>query len=58
MPGSALLNGAALKTTKNGDFISIKDLKGRWAVKVSGNWRLTFEFKDRNAFNVNIEDYH
>lgn len=32
--------------------------KGRWAVKVSGNWRLTFEFEDRNAFNVNIEDYH
>ena len=32
--------------------------KGRWAVKVSGNWRLTFEFEDQNAFNVNIEDYH
>lgn len=32
--------------------------KGHWAVKVSGNWRLTFEFEDRNAFNVNIEDYH
>jgi toxin HigB-1 len=32
--------------------------KGRWAVKVSGNWRLTFEFKDGDAFNVDIEDYH
>ena len=32
--------------------------KGRWAVKVSGNWRVTFEFKDGDAFNVNIEDYH
>jgi len=32
--------------------------KGRWAVKVSGNWRLTFEFKDGDAFNINIEDYH
>lgn len=32
--------------------------KGRWAIKVSGNWRLTFEFKDGDACNVNIEDYH
>jgi proteic killer suppression protein len=32
--------------------------KGRWAIKVSGNWRLTFEFKDGDALNVNIEDYH
>ncbi|MGD1153656.1 MAG: type II toxin-antitoxin system RelE/ParE family toxin [Syntrophales bacterium] len=32
--------------------------KGRWAIKVSGNWRLTFEFKDGDAFSVDIEDYH
>ena len=32
--------------------------KGRWAIKVSGNWRLTFEFKDGDALNVDIEDYH
>ena len=32
--------------------------KGRWAIKVSGNWRLTFEFKDGDALNINIEDYH
>ena len=32
--------------------------KGRWAIKVSGNWRLTFEFKGGDAFNVDIEDYH
>jgi proteic killer suppression protein len=32
--------------------------KGRWAIKVSGNWRLTFEFRDGDAFNVDIEDYH
>ena len=30
--------------------------KGRWAIKVSGNWRLTFEFKDGDALNVDIED--
>ncbi|MCX5820282.1 MAG: type II toxin-antitoxin system RelE/ParE family toxin [Deltaproteobacteria bacterium] len=32
--------------------------KGRWAIKVSGNWRLTFEFKDGDALNVDVEDYH
>ncbi len=32
--------------------------KGRWAIKVSGNWRLTFDFKDGDARNVVVEDYH
>ena len=32
--------------------------KGRWAIKISGNWRLTFEFKDGDAFNLDVEDYH
>jgi proteic killer suppression protein len=32
--------------------------KGRWAIKVSDNWRLTFEFKDGDALNINVEDYH
>ena len=32
--------------------------KGRWSIKVSGNWRLTFEFKDGDALNVAVEDYH
>jgi proteic killer suppression protein len=30
----------------------------RWSIKVSGNWRLTFEFKNGDALNVSIEDYH
>jgi proteic killer suppression protein len=32
--------------------------EGRWSIKVSGNWRLTFEFKDGDALNVAVEDYH
>ena len=32
--------------------------KGRWSILVSGNWRLTFEFKDGNAYVLNYEDYH
>jgi toxin HigB-1 len=29
-----------------------------WAVKVSGNWRVIFQFKDGDAFKVNYLDYH
>lgn len=32
--------------------------KGEWAVSVSGNWRITFEFRDGNAHSLNYEDYH
>ena len=34
------------------------ELRGRWAVSVNGNWRLTFEFKDGNAYVLDYEDYH
>lgn len=30
----------------------------RWAVSVSGNWRVTFRFVDEKAYEVNYEDYH
>lgn len=28
------------------------------AIWVSGNWRLTFEFRDGNAYVLDYEDYH
>ena len=31
---------------------------GLWAVNVSGNWRIVFEFVSGNAHVVNYEDYH
>jgi len=34
------------------------DRKGQWAVWVSGNWRLVFEFDGENAANVELIDYH
>ena len=34
------------------------EMKGRWSISVNGNWRLTFEFKDGNAYVLNYEDYH
>ena len=33
-------------------------LRGRWSVTVNGNWRLTFEFQDGNAYILDYEDYH
>jgi toxin HigB-1 len=32
--------------------------KGIWAVKVSGNWRITFKFDGLDAIDINYEDYH
>lgn len=34
------------------------DRKGRWAVSVSGNWRITFAFADGEAADIDLEDYH
>ncbi len=36
----------------------IGDRKGRWSVKVSGNWRVTFKFVIEDAADVDYEDYH
>jgi proteic killer suppression protein len=37
-------------------------LKGRgarrWSITVNGNWRMTFEFREGNAFVLDYEDYH
>ena len=32
--------------------------KNRWSIWVSGNWRLTFEFKDGDVHILDYEDYH
>lgn len=32
--------------------------RGTYAVRVSGNWRLTFRFDGGDAIDVNLEDYH
>ena len=34
------------------------DLAGRWSISVTGNWRVTFEFREGNAFVLDYEDYH
>ncbi|OOC48216.1 MULTISPECIES: type II toxin-antitoxin system RelE/ParE family toxin [Thioalkalivibrio] len=32
--------------------------QGRWTIRVSGNWRLTFEHRDGNVHVLDYEDYH
>lgn len=32
--------------------------RGRWSVRVSGNWRVTFRFDGPDAVEVDYEDYH
>lgn len=32
--------------------------RGRWAVSVSGNWRITFGFIEKDSDAVDYEDYH
>ncbi|WP_375320596.1 type II toxin-antitoxin system RelE/ParE family toxin [Aliivibrio logei] len=34
------------------------DRGGIWSITVNGNWRVTFEFIDGNAYILNYEDYH
>ena len=35
-----------------------RDLAGHWAVRVDGNWRLTFTFDGEDAILVDYQDYH
>lgn len=32
--------------------------RGQWAVSVSGNWRVVFEFDGPDATEVDLVDYH
>ena len=34
------------------------DRRGQWAMTINGPWRLVFRFKDGNAEDVEIVDYH
>lgn len=42
--------------------LALHQLKGNrkeiWAVKVSGNWRITFKIQNGDVLDVNYEDYH
>ncbi len=56
------LNASSQPLDMNLPGLSLHQLTGdrsdTWSVKVSGNWRVTFQMNGENAENVNYEDYH
>jgi toxin HigB-1 len=34
------------------------DRKGQWSIRINGQWRICFSWKDGSAFDVEIADYH
>lgn len=34
------------------------NMKGYWAVSVSGNWRLIFRFEEKAVHDLDLIDYH
>ena len=56
------LNVSALPKDMNLPGLRLHELqgvrRGMWSVSVSGNWRVTFRFVDKDVSDVNYEDYH
>ena len=57
-----ILESAIHKEDLNRPGFNLHKLKGeyknRYAISVSGNWRLTFEFRDGDVYVLDYEDYH
>jgi proteic killer suppression protein len=34
------------------------DRRKQWAISVNARWRICFEFRDGDAYDVEITDYH
>ena len=58
----AALNTATVISDMDIPDYRLHKLKGArktvWSISVSGNWRITFNYEDGNAYIVNYEDYH
>ncbi|MCZ6473783.1 MAG: type II toxin-antitoxin system RelE/ParE family toxin [SAR324 cluster bacterium] len=56
------LEAAEIITDLNAPEFRLHELKGRqkgrWSIKVSGAWRITFEFREGLAISINYEQYH
>jgi len=50
-PGDLMVPGFSTHQLKG-------DRKGTWAVGISRNWRVTFQFNGIHATGANLEDYH
>jgi proteic killer suppression protein len=57
-----LLNAATSPDDMRLPGLFLRSLSGKradiWSVRVSGNWRITFRFTDKDAEIVDYEDYH
>jgi len=58
----AQLNAARIPTMMDApglQFHALRgDRQGKFAVSVSGNWRIIFSFEGEDATNVDLVDYH
>jgi len=34
------------------------DRAGTWSISISGNWRLTFDVRQGEIYDLDLEDYH
>jgi toxin HigB-1 len=34
------------------------DREGQWSIRINDQWRICFEWREGNAYNVEIVDYH
>jgi proteic killer suppression protein len=34
------------------------DRKGQWSIRINDQWRICFAWREVNAYNVEIVDYH
>jgi proteic killer suppression protein len=34
------------------------DMNGKYSIRVTGNWRITFGFKNSDVYDSDLEDYH
>ena len=34
------------------------DRKGQWSIRINNQWRICFVWRDGNAYDVEITDYH
>ncbi len=35
-----------------------RDRAGQWSIRINNQWRICFRFKDGDAYDVEIVDYH
>lgn len=34
------------------------DRQGQWSIRINDQWRICFEWRDGDAYNVEVVDYH